>query len=249
VGRPRVHIEAVAPTRLTGGDREELAAFVAAYIRYPRPMFDAGLDAAAYVWRCRDADGRLVATTAVRRWDSALGRRRVRVLYTTMVAVAPGWRRHGLISAMGGRSYLREVLRAPMRPVYWLALAGSPAGYVQMAHNLSEYWPRPDRPTPPDVDRLLRDALARIGEDDLHVRDGCLCATDAVRVSDPSQRVERWDLTDPAVAFYVRINPDYDGGSALACVAPLRGLDLARAVVQPTVRRLMGTAFVVRTST
>lgn len=221
---------------LSAATREEIGHFVVRFIDYPRARLDAALDAADYVWIGRDETGRLVATTAIRAIETALGSRTVTVIYTSMVAVSPDCRRLGLVNRMGFRSYVRERLRAPLRPVFWLALAASPAGYLQMAHSYETCWPRRGHAAPKEIVALLDDLAVHLKAPRVERVAGCHRLPDDFGVSDPTQEASRWDRSDPDVDFFLRVNPDYRRGSDLMCIAPLSIANVVRSLLRSTAR-------------
>jgi len=234
--RSGLSIRRHSPSALTPAIREEVAGFVTRFIDYPRDRLDHALDAARYVWLCRDGDGRLVGTTAVRLFEMTLERRPVTVIYTAVVAVDPTWRRVGLIGRMGARSFLRERMRRPFREVLWLSLAASPAGYLQMVRSHARCWPRVGESVPPGVEALLGELASRLGASRVERVDGCLRLPDDFGVSDPAQAPARWDRSDPDIDFFLRVNPDYQRGSDLMCLAPLSALAIARTMLRTALR-------------
>lgn len=234
--RDGLSIRRHTPAALTANLRDEIAVFVTRFIDYPRRRLERTLDAADYVWLCRDRDGRLVGTTAIRRFDMTLERRAVSVIYTAAVAVDPAWRRVGLIGRMGARSFLWERARRPLREVLWLSLAASPAGYLQMARSHARCWPRAGEPVPPAVGALLAELASRLGASTVERVDGCIRLPDDFGVSDPAQAPARWERTDPDVDFFLRVNPDYQRGSDLMCLAPLSAVAIARALLRSALR-------------
>ncbi len=221
-------IRSTRPGALGAAARDEIARFVTPLIPYPRARLEASLDRADYVWLCRDG-GALVGTTAVSAFPVRHGGRAATLLYTAVVAVAPTHRRRGLIERMGLRSFLREKLRAPRRTIYWLSLAASPAGYLQMARNFAGCEPRVGRALSPERVALVRQVMAPLGATEIAERDGNYTFPDDLAVSDPAQDSRRWDRADPDVDFFLRANPAYETGTTLACVTPLTLAELVSA--------------------
>ena len=227
---------------LTVADHDRIAGFISHYSLYDRKTLDATLDAATYAWLRLDSKGRIVGTTAVRRVQLAASvgghGRPVTVVYTSVVAVNAAYRRLGLPAKMGLKTYLFERWRAPLTPLYWLAEAVSPAGYLQMARNFSVFWPQPGVSVPTRANAIIdatfsaaggtagRTAgatrIERVGEARLVYED--------YPVIEREQAPDRWDRSDPAVGFFLRTNPDYWTGSALICLAPLNIVAVTKAV-------------------
>ena len=226
------------PATLTAGERESVARFVTRFIAYPRAKLDAVLDAADYVWLCHDDAGNLVGTTAVRLLPVRVRGRAARVIYTSMVAVDPAHRGTSIITTLGARSYLIERVRAPLVPLYWLALSASPSGYLQMARHMDTFWPRAAHETPDDARQVIAQSLAFLGITKIEEVEGCIRLPDDFGVSDRQQDPKRWDRSDPDVAFFLRVNPDYQRGSDLACVCRLDALQIAGGVARAVTRRV-----------
>ena len=235
---------------LTVADRDRIQSFITRYMLCDRRTLDATLDAATYIWLCVDIKGRIVGTTAVRRVELAAGVgghvRSPVVVYTSVVAINPDYRRVGLPARMGLQTYLRERLRAPFRPLYWLAEAASPSGYLQMARNFAVFWPRPDVEMPSGPDSVLTATLVAAGVTRIQRSGGAYRVFEDFGVIEREQAPDRWDRTDPAIDFFLRSNPDYWTGTALICLAPLNFVAVVRAVgvvALKVLRRRRGTRF------
>ncbi len=237
---------------LTVADHDRIQSFLTRYMLCDRRTLDATLDAATYIWLCLDTKGRIVGTTAVRRVELAAGvgghGRSPVVVYTSVVAVNPDYRRVGLPARMGLKTYLRERLRAPLRPLYWLAEAASPSGYLQMARNFAVFWPRPHVDMPSGPDAVLKGTLVAAGVTRIERVGGAYRVFEDFGVIEREQAPDRWDRTDTAIDFFLRSNPDYWTGAALVCLAPLNFIAVARAVAAvafKVLRRRRGARFAV----
>lgn len=219
---------------LTVADHDRIESFITRYSLYDRKTLDATLGAATYVWLCLDTKGRIVGTTAVRRLELAVGvgghSRGATVVYTSVVAVNPTYRRLGLPARMGLKTYVLERLRAPRTPLYWLAEAVSPAGYLQLARNFDLFWPQPGTRVPEHAKAVMDATLAAAGVSRIErVGDACLVRED-YPVIEREQAPDRWDRSHADVDFFLRVNPDYWTGAALVCLAPLNLIAVTRAV-------------------
>lgn len=230
------------PERLSRKEREAIYQFLNRHTEYDRAKLDRTLDESAYVWCCLDAKNRLVGTTAIRLIPETLEGREVTVIYTAAVAVDQTHRRHGVLAHMGLRSILLERVRRPLRPIWWFALAGSPSGYVQMAHNFVDGWPRPGAVMPTPVRDLLVRLLITVGRPDFRIRDDCFILPDIYAVCEDEQDPKRWKRADPFVEFFLRVNPDYRRGSDLACLCPVAFLPMVSAFLRRTLLLQSGPA-------
>lgn len=220
---------------LTVADHDRIHGFIARYSLYDRKTLDVALDAATYVWLCTDSAGRIVGTTAVRRVQLPAGvgghNRPVTVLYTSVGAVDAAYRRLGLPSRMGLKTYLFERWRSPLTPLYWLAEAVSPSGYLQMARNFDVFWPKPGVKVPAHANAIIEATLNAAGAPRITYVDDARLVNEDNPVIERDQAPDRWDRSDPAVGFFVRTNPDYWTGAALVCLAPLNIMAVTKAVV------------------
>lgn len=186
--------------------------------------------------------GRLVGTTAVRRieLDAGVGghRRRPTVVYTSAVAVNPAYRRLGLPARMGLKTYLHERKRAPLTPLYWLAEAVSPSGYLQMARNFAYFWPQPGVAVPNRAQSVIRETLAAAGVTRIDRAGHAQLVHEDHPVIEKEQAPDRWDSADPDIDYFFRTNPNYWTGTALVCLAPLNLIGVARAVVRVALKVL-----------
>lgn len=200
---------------------DEIHSFITKYIAYPRARLESVLTHADYVWCCRDPQNRIAGSTAVRRISVRSKDSRATVLYTAAVALSPAARRQGLFAQMGFQSYLIERRRSLFEPLYWLSLAATPAGYLQMAQNVLRFWPNRLEKTPAKIQSIIEQALNSLESRGLERDDGVFRLLDDFAVTDRSQQAARWDRGIADVEFFLRANPSYAQGSNLACIAPL----------------------------
>jgi hypothetical protein len=122
-------------------------------------------------------------------------------------------------------------LRHPLTPLYWYLIAMGYRTYLMMARNLVEYWPRWDRPTPPEVraliDSISEDKFGSSYKIDRGVIEHQVCeATLNERVAPFTPEV----LQIPEIAFFTGVNPDYSRGVELACLGRMDARFFALAV-------------------
>jgi hypothetical protein len=122
---------------------------------------------------------------------------------------------------------LREASGA--NTVYWLLLTSGFRTYRFLPVFWRAFWPRYDRLTPPDVQRLLCGlARERFG-------DGFDPSRGIVRFPNPQRlRAEHLEipsgrLADPHVAFFAQRNPGFGAGDELVCLCELSEANLTPA--------------------
>jgi hypothetical protein len=215
---------------LTPFELQEIWNLTERYIDTPRAHYESKLLALPEIglWRVRGGELAGLVSLDVHPivWH---GRTRI-IIFTSSVVADERFRGRNLVLRTGLRLLLREKLRRPLAPVYWLFDTFSYKSYLLLARNLGEYWPRRDRVTPADtaefIDRL---ATERYGADWNR-------ATGVVRRSGYKQLrahtapVDEKLRSDPDVSFFEAANPGHREGDMLVCLAPLTARSLFRAI-------------------
>jgi hypothetical protein len=124
---------------------------------------------------------------------------------------------------------LKEKLRAPLRPLYWMLISKGYVTYLMMVRNFPSSYPRCDRSTPAPVQQRLDRYYGRRYPDRYSAQSGLVRSSSARgavagHLADPRGSMRR----DPDVAYFLRHNPDYSDGDELACIAEVRVRDFAR---------------------
>jgi hypothetical protein len=124
-------------------------------------------------------------------------------------------------------------LRAPARPLYWFLLSKGFRTYLLLANAFPRSVPRAGVHDDPSM-RATLDTLARERYGDQYE-----AAAGVVRYATPHERVRGGvapvtpDLLENRhVRFFVERNPDHADGVELACLADVRLLDVARAMLR-----------------
>ncbi len=117
----------------------------------------------------------------------------------------------------------------PAPRLLWLLLTSGYRTYRFLPTFCRSFYPRHDRPTPPEVARLI-DELARGRFGRRYDR-----AAGIVRFAEPQVLVEELRgippgrLANPDVAFFARANPGHEAGDELVCLTSLGDDNLTRA--------------------
>jgi GNAT superfamily N-acetyltransferase len=239
----RVRVVRCNTAELTSADHDRIHSFISTYMLFEREALDAALNAAAYIWLCLDGKGRIVGTTAIRRFQLAPGvgglGGAATVVYTSVVAVNPAYRRLGLPAKMGLKTYVYERMRAPIAPLYWVAEAISPAGYLLVVRNLTDFWPQPGQPVPHHAKAIIEATLAAAGIKRISRSGDAHIVYEDYPIIEREQAPDRWDEGDRDVGYFLRTNPDYWAGAAIVCLAPLNILSVSRAVFSVATKVLL----------
>jgi uncharacterized membrane protein len=124
-------------------------------------------------------------------------------------------------------------LRAPLRPLSWFLLSKGYRTYLLLANAFPHSVPRAGVPDDVRLRGVLDDlATERFGAQ--YDR-----TAGVVRYDDPHERVREGlapvtaaVLANPHVRFFVKRNPEHAAGVELACLADVRLVDLARAILR-----------------
>jgi hypothetical protein len=130
------------------------------------------------------------------------------------------WGQRALGKAFLGYLF-KEKLRQPWQPLYWLLITKGYKTYLMMANNFTEYYPRFDQPTPADKKALIDTFYLALYPGGYDVASGlihpnaeaCHVKTGVANIS--PLLVE----TNPKIAFFQRVNPGWQEGVELACIA------------------------------
>lgn len=167
------------------------------------------------------ASGRLVGCIGVRFHDFLIGGSKpMPTLYFGQVYIDPAYRGRMLVQRTVLRFMLQAKCRHPLRTCYFWTDALSYKPYLVMANNLADYFPHPDRETPPEILSLK----AAIGE--RYYPDTFQASTRTVRkpsnlLSDKSVMIAEQDLHNRFIRFYAQCNPGHANGDGLLLVCPM----------------------------
>jgi len=187
-----------------------------------------------YAVLLRDETGLLQGFSTLLDYEAPFEDARVRILFSGDTIVdAHHWGQQALAFAwlrLAGEIKARD----PQRPLYWFLISKGHRTYRFLTAFSREFWPAPDRPTPPRM-KALMDTLAherygrdydagtgviRFAQSHGHLRD------EFAGVSDAHRR-------RPEVAFFLARNPGYARGEELVCLC-----ELAADSLQPLARRV-----------
>ena len=144
-----------------------------------------------------------------------------RVIYTPTALLDRSVRGKNLIQLMGFSRFSSERRRNPGAQLYWMFTAGTWTSYLLMTRNLAEFWPHPERETPPAQRELMVAAMEKLGQSDLApdsqvVGRSTPCSYREGVVSEGPEHTANEDI-----AAYARLNPNQRDGDTLVCMSPL----------------------------
>jgi len=123
------------------------------------------------------------------------------------------------------KSWIHTVLEKSVnmvQPLYWLLISSGYKTYRFLTVFYKEFYPRYDKPTPPEMQAIMEHlAIQRFGSD-YHCEEGVVRFKDgATPLRDGIAEVTEERLQDPHVAFYIAKNPGYVDGDELVCITKI----------------------------
>lgn len=215
---PRV-ISTTRTADLSEQDRDELWSLFVLTARTTREVFDQRLSAMDELWRLHIA-GELMGFGGVSTLHVEVGGRRCCVLFTGRVYLRPEARGGNVIQRVGAGYFLRERLRHPLMPIYWMFSAATYKSYLLLARNFGQYWPRPGAELPAHERAIVAAVFAAQNNRDFDANAG-IVREPHVSWSDAAVPDDAALQADPDLAFYATRNPGHGGGDVLVCLAPL----------------------------
>jgi len=131
------------------------------------------------------------------------------------------------------RSWIHTVLEKSAQmpqPLYWLLISSGYKTYRFLTVFYKEFYPRYDRPTPPEMQAMMEYLATQRFGTDYH------CGEGVVRFQDGATPLRRGiaevsdeRLHDPHIAFYISRNPGHVNGDELVCITQIHPDNLTAA--------------------
>ena len=228
----RFEIRRVQAQHLSEAQREEMWRCYSQFADGRRDQFLETIATAdeAFLFYSRDS-GAMTGFEAIRVLTVEFRGHPYTVIYSHYADLKPPARGLNLLQRVAVGKFLRMKLRHPFRPMFWMYTASTYTSYLLLPNNVVEYWPRPERATPPHlravVDRVMRE-LGKEGWDrsaGVVRRHGALRYREGIVNSDPAR------LKNPHIRFYAGLNPRQEEGDSLACLCPMSARNFVALVV------------------
>ncbi|HEX6638720.1 MAG TPA: hypothetical protein VF033_13765 [Steroidobacteraceae bacterium] len=147
--------------------------------------------------------------------------RKVTAISTAHVLIRENWRGRNLLQKLGFRTFLRERLRHPLRPIYWFFDTFSYKSYLLLPRNFRTYWPRHDEPTPAAQAALIDTLATQVYGASWRREQGIIARSGQKRMRETAAPLILARDSDPALGFFARANPGHAEGDMLVCLCPL----------------------------
>jgi len=182
-------------------------------------IFERDLSSKNWVILLRDSEsGELEGFSTLALYETSFDGQPLSVVYSGDTIIRPAWWGTPELP----RSWIKTVIEksaAMTQPLYWLLISSGYKTYRFLTVFYKEFYPRCDKPTPPEMQALM-DHLAtqRFGAE-YHPELGVVrFAEGATPLRDGVAGVTGERLRDPHVAFYIERNPGHVHGDELVCI-------------------------------
>ena len=215
---------------LESRDRERMFELMRrSFIGVTRHRFDADLDGKNRVILMEEDEGGLCGFSTLLFYRADVDGEAVNVVYSGDTIVDPDSWNASILAPAWINAVREEHRRRPAPRLLWLLIPSGFRTYRFLPIFCRRFYPRHDRPTPPEVARLMAE-LARERFGGRYEE-----ATGIVRFAQPQVLVEELRgipagrLANPDVAFFARANPGHEAGDELVCLTSLDDDNLTRA--------------------
>jgi hypothetical protein len=215
--------------QIDGATRAEMyALFAHQFDGVPEADFLRDLDEKNWVLLLRKEEGQLAGFSSLHVYKAEIGERELTVVYSgdTVVDIDT-WRDSALSYYwMGAVDFLQQYYETDR--LYWFLLVSGYRTYRFLPVYSEFFYPRFDRPTPPDVQEIMDTlALARFG-DRYDPNTGIVKLRAPARLKGELGGIPENRLSDPHIAYFARRNPGHEQGDELVCFSILAEDKLTR---------------------
>jgi hypothetical protein len=235
----------VQRTLLTPAERERMYELLAVYfLRTSREQFENDLAEKESVILLRDIkDGQIQGFSTLMRISMAIHGCEIVAFFSGDTIVAQEFWGETILSRLWSQTVFAEADRIrsefPDTLVFWYLICSGYKTWRFLPVFFKEFYPHPDRPTPPHIKRIL-DALGeRKFPGEYHPAEGVVHLRSATPLRQGVADVTEERLRDPHISFFQRINPGHINGDELACLTEISRGNLTRAGERMLGPRLM----------
>ena len=193
-------------------------------------IFEYDLNDKNWVILIRDTEhNALQGFSTIALYEMAYQRKRISVVYSGDTII----RREYWGTPELPRSWIHTVLEKSAQmpqPLYWLLISSGYKTYRFLTVFYKEFYPRYDRPTPPEMQAMMEYLATQRFGTDYH------CGEGVVRFQDGATPLRRGiaevsdeRLHDPHIAFYISRNPGHVNGDELVCITQIHPDNLTAA--------------------
>lgn len=199
-----------------------------------RARFEADLREKETVILLRDASsGAVQGFSTLMRMTAHLDQKEVVAFFSGDTIIDRAYWGESTLSRTWGRVVFDEadriVAERPGTSVYWFLICSGYKTWRFLPVFFREFYPNAERPTPPEIRRLLDTLATRKFGDEYLPEPGIVRFHSATPLRSGVADVTGERLRDPQIAFFSRVNPGHPAGDELACLAEISRSNLTRA--------------------
>jgi len=230
---------------LTPGERERMYDLLAAYFLHTsREQFESDLAEKESVVLLRDLkEGQIQGFSTLMRISMALDGREIVAFFSGDTIVAQEFWGETILSRIWSQTVFAEADRVrtgcPDALVFWYLICSGYKTWRFLPVFFREFFPHPDRTTPPHIKRILNALGERKFPGEYYSEEGVVRFHSATPLRQGVADVSEERLRDPLISFFHRINPGHINGDELACLTEISRCNLTRAGERVVGSRLM----------
>ena len=154
-------------------------------------------------------------------YESLVEGKRIGVVYSGDTIIRPAYWGTSELPRVWIKTVLKIGEGLP-KPLYWLLISSGYKTYRFLTVFFKEYYPRYDRPTPPEIQQIIHHlAGERFGADYYPELGIVRFSKGATPLREGVAEITERRLKDPHVAFFVARNPGHAQGDELVCLTRL----------------------------
>lgn len=105
------------------------------------------------------------------------------------------------------------------KDVYWLLISKGFKTYLLLANNFQTYYPRFDKETPGDIQNYMDQSWQELYPEDYCMEKKILTTANKFdRLKDHVAKIGTDEMSNPKIAFFAQMNPNWKAGDELCCV-------------------------------
>ena len=210
--------------------REMFEVFCENFERSSLEIFERDLKDKNWVILIRDTEhNALQGFSTIALYEMDYQRKRISVVYSGDTII----RREYWGTPELPRSWIHTVLEKSAQmpqPLYWLLISSGYKTYRFLTVFYKEFYPRYDRPTPPEMQAMMEYLATQRFGTDYHCEGGVVrFQKGATPLRRGIAEVTDERLHDPHVAFYISRNPGHVNGDELVCITQIHPDNLTAA--------------------
>jgi hypothetical protein len=233
--RRRTSSRIVSPADIDGPQRTRMHDLISHhYENVSRPQFEADLDEKDSVVLIEDDTGQVQGFTTLRvLWSTDVGEP-IAAIYSGDTLLSPDYMgERGWLSTWA-RHVFGKAAALEARDVFWVFAASSHRVYRFLPGFFLDYYPHPDRPTPPAIARILQSFIEQKFTSGFDPARGIVSCSSTTPYRYPEQVAGQVPSDDRFARFFIERNPQFLAGELLACITRI-----SEANVTPVGRRVL----------